>query len=265
VENSGVAVGDSRAQFSEAEGKTMMALIEELFPICRSITGNGVRQSLELLQRHVPLKINEVPSGTQVLDWTVPYEWNIREAYVARQDGTRVVDFAKNNLHILQYSRPIDTTMSLADLRPHLHTLPDQPDWIPYRTSYYSENWGFCLTHREMSSLDDGNYRVVIDADLAPGHLSYGELLIPGETDETVLFSCHICHPSLANDNLAGIAVATLLARHIQALQPRFSAVQLGRQSKQYAASWQMSDLAQSRQSLLQLQVLVAQSRRFHV
>ena len=207
----------------EADGRTMMALIEELFPICRSITGNGLRQTLEFLQRYVPLKVNEVPSGTKVLDWTVPYEWNIRQAYVARQDGTRVVDFEKNNLHILQYSRPIDTTMSLADLRPHLHTLPDQPDWIPYRTSYYSENWGFCLTHREMSSLNDGSYRVVIDADLAPGHLSYGELLIPGETDDTVLFSCHICHPSLANDNLSGIAVATLLARHIQTLQPRFS------------------------------------------
>jgi len=207
----------------EADGRTMMALIEELFPICRSITGNGVRQTLELLQRYVPLKVNEVPSGTKVLDWTVPYEWNIREAYVARQDGTRVVDFAKNNLHIMQYSRPIDTIMPLADLRPHLHTLPDQPDWIPYRTSYYSENWGFCLTHREMSSLDDESYRVVIDVDLAPGHLSYGELLIPGETDDTVLLSCHICHPSLANDNLSGIAVATMLARHIQTLRPRHS------------------------------------------
>src|SRR5271163_1827479 len=201
----------------------MMPLIEELFPICRSITGPGVRQTLEILQRYIPLEVYEVPSGTAVLDWTVPREWNIRDAYIARADGTHVVDFAANNLHVLQYSRPIDATISLAELRPHLHTLPDQPDWIPYRTSYYSENWGFCLTDRQLSSLVDGVYRVVIDADLRPGHLSYGKLLITGETDDTVLFSCHICHPSLANDNLSGIAVATMLARHVQTLRPRYS------------------------------------------
>ena len=205
------------------DGKAMMALIEELFPICRSITGNGVRQTLAILQRYIPLEINEVPSGTAVLDWTVPREWNIRDAYIARLDGTRIVDFAANNLHIVQYSRPIDAIMPLSELRPHLHSLPDQPDWIPYRTSYYAENWGFCLTHRQLSSLADGLYRVVIDSDLEPGHLSYGELLIPGETDDTVLFSCHICHPSLANDNLSGIAVATMLARHVQTLRLRYS------------------------------------------
>ena len=173
----------------------MMALAEELFPICRSITGNGIRQTLTILQRHVPLELNEVPSGTPVLDWTVPREWNIREAYVARVDGTRVVDFSTNNLHVVQYSQPINAVMPLAELRPHLHTLPDRPDWIPYRTSYYTENWGFCLTHRQLSSLVDGLYQVVIDTDLKPGHLSYGELLIPGESEDTVLFSCHICHP----------------------------------------------------------------------
>ena len=201
----------------------MMALVEELFPICRSITGNGVRQTLAILQRYIPLEVNEVPSGTPVLDWTVLPEWNIRGAYIAHPDGTRVVDFAANNLHVIQYSQPIDALMPLAELRPHLHTLPDTPDWIPHRASYYTENWGFCLAHRQLSSLPDGLYRVVIDSDLKPGHLSYGELLIPGETRDTILFSCHICHPSLANDNLSGIAVATMLARYVRTLRPRYS------------------------------------------
>ena len=205
------------------EGEAMMALAEELYPICRSITGNGVRQTLAILQRHLPLEVNEVPSGTEVLDWVVPREWNIRDAYIARQDGTRIVDFGASNLHVVQYSQPIDMIMSLAQLRPHLHGLPDTPDWIPYRTSYYTENWGFCLTHRQLSSLADELYRVVIDADLSPGHLTYGELVIPGESKETVLLSCHICHPSLANDNLSGIAVATMLAHHIASLRPRYT------------------------------------------
>jgi aminopeptidase-like protein len=207
----------------DQDALAMMALIEELFPICRSITGNGVRRTLEIIGRVIPLEVNEVPSGTAVLDWTVPLEWNIRDAYIARDDGTRSVDFTVNNLHVVQYSRPIDATMPLEELRPHLHSLPDQPEWIPYRTSYYAENWGFCLTHSQLSGLTDRFYRVVIDSDLAPGHLTYGELRIPGETDDTVLFSCHICHPSLANDNLSGIAVATMLARHIQTLRRRYS------------------------------------------
>jgi aminopeptidase-like protein len=205
------------------EGEAMMALAEELYPICRSITGNGVRQTLAILQRHLPLEVNEVPSGTEVLDWVVPREWNIRGAYIARQDGTRIVDFGASNLHVVQYSQPIDMIMPLAQLRPHLHSLPDTPDWIPYRTSYYTENWGFCLTHRQLSSLADELYRVVIDADLSPGHLTYGELVIPGGSKETVLLSCHICHPSLANDNLSGIAVATMLAHHVESLRPRYT------------------------------------------
>ena len=207
----------------DADAAAMMALVEELFPICRSITGDGVRQTLKILGRFIPLEVNEVPSGTAVLDWTVPREWNIRDAYIARENGAHLVDFGVNNLHVVQYSRPIDAILPLAELRPHLHSLPDQPDWIPYRTSYYSEYWGFCLTHRQLSGLTDGLYRVVIDSDLTRGYLTYGELLIPGETDDTVLFSCHICHPSLANDNLSGIAVATMLARHIQTLRPRHS------------------------------------------
>jgi len=208
---------------AEADPAAMMALIEELFPICRSITGGGVRRTLSILQRHIPLEVHEVPSGTTILDWTVPREWNIRGAHIIDQDGARIVDFAASNLHVVQYSRPIDAVMPLSELKPHLHSLPDEPDWIPYRTSYYNENWGFCLTHHQLSSLADGLYRVVIDSDLAPGHLSYGELLIPGESEDTVLFSCHICHPSLANDNLSGIGVATMLARHIQTLRRRYS------------------------------------------
>lgn len=220
---SGTKPLDGPLSGGDADGRAMMALIEELFPICRSITGNGVRRTLDILKCYIPLQRVEVPSGTKVFDWAVPCEWNIRQAYIARQDGTRIVDFAANNLHVVQYSRPIDANMPLADLRPHLHTIPDRPDWIPYRTSYYSENWGFCLTHREMSLLHDERYRVVIDADLLPGHLSYGELVIPGRTADTVLFSCHICHPSLANDNLSGIAVQTMLARHVPALRPHFT------------------------------------------
>jgi aminopeptidase-like protein len=208
---------------SDIDGQAMMAIAEELFPICRSITGNGVRQTLTILQRYIPLEVHEVPSGTPVLDWTVPREWNVRGAYIANQDGTRIIDFATNNLHVVQYSQAIDAVMPLVELGSHLYTLPDQPDWVPYRTSYYAENWGFCITHRQLSSLADGLYHVVIDADLKPGHLSYGELLIPGESKDTVLFSCHICHPSLANDNLSGIAVATMLARHVRALRPRYS------------------------------------------
>ena len=212
---------DAGASLSDDHGKVMMALVEELFPICRSITGNGVRQTLAILQQYIPIEVSEVPSGTPVFDWTVPPEWNIRDAYVVGPDDTPVIEFAANNLHVVQYSMPIDAVMPLDELRPHLHSLSDEPDWIPYRTSYYTESWGFCLTHRQLSSLADGLYRVVIDSDLTPGHLTYGELVIPGDTDDTVLFSAHICHPSLANDNLSGIAVATMLARYLQAFRLR--------------------------------------------
>src|SRR5262249_30152249 len=217
------SAGDRPTMALADDGAAMMALIAELFPICRSITGNGVRRTLEILKRYISLKVVEIPSGTPVLDWIVPPEWNIRDAYIAREDGTRVIDFADNNLHVVQYSRPIDVLMRLGELLPHLHSLPDQPDWIPYRTSYYSETWGFCLAHRQLAALTDDFYRVVIDSDLAPGHLSYGELLIPGEIDDTVLFSCHICHPSLANDNLSGVAIAVMLALHLRSLRPRYS------------------------------------------
>src|SRR3712207_6634392 len=190
------------------ETSKMQGLIEALFPICRSITGDGVRRSLQILQDHIPVEMREVPSGTQVLDWTISKEWNINDAYVADLDGKRIIDFRKHNLHVLNYSAPIRARMSLAELRPHLHTLPDQPDLIPYRTSYYNENWGFCLSHNDLEAIPEGEYEVVIDSKFSEGSLTYGELVIPGEGDDEFIISTHICHPSLANDNLTGIALA---------------------------------------------------------
>jgi len=214
--------GDSGEGMSP-DGAAMMRLIERLYPICRSITGNGVRQTLKILQEYAPLDITEVATGTKVLDWQVPREWNVRQAYIARLDGTKVVDFATHNLHVVNYSTPIDQTVGIDELRRHLHVVADRPDWIPYRTSYYSENWGFCLSQRQFGELTDPAYRVVIDSSLEDGHLTYGELLVPGRCDETVLISTHICHPSLANDNLSGIAVALALARHVSSIAPRYS------------------------------------------
>lgn len=199
----------------------MHALIAELYPICRSITGNGVRQTLRRLQACVPLTVHEVPTGTRVLDWTVPDEWNIRDAYVKDSRGERVVDFRRSNLHVLNYSVPVHRTVSLQELRAHCFSLPDHPDWIPYRTSYYKEAWGFCLAHRQLQALPEDNYEVHIDSTLAPGSLTYGELVLPGETSDEILVSCHVCHPSLCNDNLSGVVVATYLARHLRAQQRR--------------------------------------------
>lgn len=206
---------------AEDPGAAMFRLIEELYPICRSITGNGLRQSLRILARLVPLRLEEVPSGTQVFDWTIPREWNVRGAYIARLDGRRVVDFADCNLHLLQYSAPVDRVVAHEELLRHVHTLPETPDWVPYRTAYYSENWGFCLSQRQADGLTDPAYRVVIDTTLAPGALTYGELEIPGASGQEVLFSCHSCHPSLANDNLSGMAVAVMLARRLMAAPRR--------------------------------------------
>jgi len=207
----------------ESLGQSMHALIAELYPICRSITGDGVRETLRRLQRFISLTVHEVPSGTQVFDWTVPREWNIRDAYVKNSRGERVIDFQKSNLHVLNYSVPIHKRMPLQELKAHLVTLPDHPDWIPYRTSYYKENWGFCLSHKQLLELSEDEYEVVIDSSLKDGHLTYGELLLPGETSDEILISCHVCHPSLANDNLSGLAVACILARHLSNLPRRFS------------------------------------------
>jgi aminopeptidase-like protein len=216
-----VANGREDVLADEKAGPFMLRLAEELFPICRSITGNGVRQTLQILTRYIPLQISEVPTGIAALDWTVPREWNVRAAFIAKLDGTRVIDFDRNNLHILQYSTPLDRILTLDELRNHLHTLPEHPDWIPYRTSYYNETWGICLSHRQLEALTDEKYRVVIDSTLTDGHLTYGECVIKGEVDREVLLSCHICHPSLANDNLSAIVVATMLAQYLRKTRPR--------------------------------------------
>ncbi|MDB4974539.1 MAG: peptidase [Myxococcaceae bacterium] len=198
-----------------ALGTELFALVEELYPICRSITGDGVRKTLAILSRFAPLTLHEVPSGTQVLDWTVPKEWNIRDAYIKDASGRRVVDFQAHNLHVVNYSAPVHQTMSLAALRPHLHTLPAQPDLIPYRTSYYQETWGFCLSQQQLDALPEGEYEVCIDSALREGSLSYGELVLPGTSADEILISTHVCHPSLVDDNLTGLAISILLAREL--------------------------------------------------
>ena len=194
----------------------MLGLIEELYPICRSITGDGVRATLERIGAEIPLRVEEVPSGTEVFDWTVPREWNIRDAYVKNLAGERVIDFKRCNLHVLGYSVPVAKRVSRAELDEHLFSLPEHPDWIPYRTSYYQEAWGFCVSERQREALDDAEYDVVIDSSLEDGALTYGECLLEGETADEVLISCHVCHPSLCNDNLSGIALATALARSVR-------------------------------------------------
>jgi aminopeptidase-like protein len=204
-------------------GREMHAFAARLYPVCRSITGEGVRETLRAVGEHVPIELHEVASGTPVFDWTVPKEWNIRDAWIKNSKGERVVDFRRSNLHVVNYSMPVRARMSLAELQPHLHSLPQQPDWIPYRTSYYNETWGFCLTHHSRESLVDEDYEVCIDSTLAPGALSYGEHFIPGETTDEVLFYTHVCHPSLANDNLSGIALLTRLARELAGRRLRYS------------------------------------------
>ncbi|WP_206790994.1 DUF4910 domain-containing protein [Amycolatopsis sp. MtRt-6] len=196
-------------------GAELHALVERLYPICRSITGDGVRQTLDIIGEHIALERHEVPTGTAVLDWTIPQEWNIRDAYVASPSGERVIDFQELNLHVVGYSVPVSRRMPLSELREHLHTLPDQPSWVPYRTSYYAPAWGFCLAQEKLDALPDGDYDVVIDSTLADGSLTYAEHVVPGRVTDEVIVSCHVCHPSLANDNLAGIAVAVSLAQQL--------------------------------------------------
>lgn len=198
-------------------------LMRALYPICRSITGDGVRRSLDLIGARIPLARTEVPTGTPLFDWEVPKEWNIRDAWIAGPDGRRVVDLRAHTLHVVSYSAPVRRSMTLDELQPHLHSLPEHPDWIPYRTSYWREDWGFCLTHRDRERLHPGTYEVVIDSTLGPGHLTYAESTVRGSTSGEAVVYTHTCHPSLANDNLTGIAVATALAGAMQQARPRLT------------------------------------------
>lgn len=208
---------------SEALGLEMHDLISRLYPICRSITGDGVRETLAVIGKRIPLDVHEVRTGTPVFDWLVPREWNIRDAYIKGPGGDKVVDFQRSNLHVVGYSVPVRTRMSLEDLKGHLHSHPEHPEWIPNRTSYYKEAWGFCLSHNDLQKLEPGEYEVCIDASLEDGYLTYGECLLPGADDGEVLISTHVCHPSLCNDNLSGIAVATFLAQALAGRPLRLS------------------------------------------
>ena len=204
-------------------GNEMYQLMEELFPICRSITGNGVRTTLEILKKEISLEVHEIPTGTKVFDWTIPKEWNIDDAYIIDPNGEKIIDFKKSNLHILNYSIPINQKISLSKLKKHIHTIPQKPDWIPYVTSYYSENWGFCMTHNEFLNLKEGEYHVVIKSKLEPGSLTYGEFLIPGKSTDEILLTCYVCHPSMCNDNLSGIVLLTMIAKYIKNFENNYS------------------------------------------
>lgn len=206
----------------ENHGHVMYKLACSMFPICRSITGNGFRKSLQMLKDVVPeIQMHEVPSGTQVFDWTVPKEWNIRDAYVETKDGEKVIDFTKTNLHVLGYSVPVDQWVSREELFSHLYTQPDQPDWIPYVTSYYKERWGFCVSENQKKTLNDEEYHVVIDSTLEDGSLTYGDLVIKGDSDDEILLSTYLCHPSMANNELSGPVVQLELIKYIQSLSHR--------------------------------------------
>lgn len=204
-------------------GKAMHEFMSELYPMCRSITGEGVRETLRMLQRRTSVEIHEVPSGTQVFDWTVPMEWNVVDAYIKNSAGERVVDFNASNLHVMSYSTPVKKRMMLDELRPHLFTLPDHPERIPYRTSYYKDSWGFCLSQQQLSTMSEGEYDVCIDSTLNAGHLTYGECVLKGEGTNEILISSHICHPSLCNDNLSGLVVATFLSQILSGRSLRHS------------------------------------------
>ncbi|MEZ6107345.1 MAG: DUF4910 domain-containing protein [Pirellulaceae bacterium] len=215
-------LSESITDVDREAGSAMYQWLTDLFPICRSLTGAGVRQTLAYLQQLLPdLAIRGVPSGTSAFDWTVPPEWNIRAAWLEHESGERVVDFADHNLHLMGYSEPIDRWLDLEELQPHLFSLPEQPDAIPYITSYYRRNWGFCLSHRQREQLRPGRYRAVIDSTLEPGELNYGELIIPGTSSQELLLSTYVCHPSMANNELSGPVLATALAQYIAGLSDR--------------------------------------------
>lgn len=196
-------------------GNDMYALVEKLFPICRSITGKGVEETLSIIQKHIPIKIHKIPTGTKVFDWEIPKEWNIKDAYIEDEQGNKIVDFKENNLHIVGYSIPTNKTITLSKLQEHLYSLPEQPEAIPHVTSYYKERWGFCMTHNRRKKLKEGNYYVFIDSELKNGFLTYGELIIPGKSKKEIFLSTNICHPSMANNELSGPVVTTFLAKWI--------------------------------------------------
>lgn len=203
-------------------GQGLYDLATRLFPICRSITGDGFRLSLEMIREQVPeMQVFEVPTGTQVFDWTIPREWNIRGGWIRNKQGETIIDFRNSNLHVLGYSVPIHQTVSREELLEHVYTQPEQPDWIPYVTSYYKERWGFCMSERQKQQLTDEEYEVCIDSTLADGSLTYGELIVPGETDEEIFFSTYLCHPSMANNELSGPCLMTALIKYVQSLKSR--------------------------------------------
>jgi aminopeptidase-like protein len=203
-------------------GRNMYELAGKLFPICRSITGNGFRQSLEMIREIVPeIQVFEVPSGTAVYDWTVPKEWNIRGGWIKNMQGETIIDFNDCNLHVMGYSIPIHQTLSREELSEHVYTQPEQPEWIPYVTSYYKERWGFCMSERQKQALTDAEYEVYIDSTLEDGFLTYGELVLPGETDDEIFFSTYLCHPSMANNELSGPCVQTELIKYLKSLSHR--------------------------------------------
>jgi aminopeptidase-like protein len=213
----------SRVPSAGDAGREIHELMRELWPLPRSLTGDGLRETLRRVGELVPLELVETPSGTQVFDWTLPREWNVREAFVAGPDGRRVVDFADSSLHLLGYSVPVRARMPLAELRGHLFTDPARPSVVPYRTSYYSEAWGFCLPQQALDALPEGEYEVVIDSTLEDGSVTYGEALLPGESEEEVLLSTYACHPALANDNLSGVALVAVLGKYLRRLETRLS------------------------------------------
>lgn len=205
------------------EGKRMHELATRLFPLCRSITGDGVRQTLDIVKEFIPLVVHEVPSGTPAFGWTVPNEWNITSAWIRDSKGKSIVDFTNNNLHVVGYSTPIDTHLSLAELQEHLYSIPEQPDAIPYVTSYYKERWGFCMTHHTREALADDTYHVFIDSTLAPGSLTYGELILPGRSEKEIFLSTYVCHPSMANNELSGPVVTTELVGWLMSAPRRYT------------------------------------------
>jgi aminopeptidase-like protein len=205
------------------EGQQLYDLVGKLFPITRSITGNGLRETLSIIADIIPLRISEVPSGTRVLDWEIPLEWNIRDAWVKNSKGEKVIDVKDSNLHVLNYSIPVHKKVGLAELKEHLFSLPEQPDLIPYRTSYHNLTWGYCMAHNKLKKLKEDTYEVMIDSTLKPGSLSYGEFVVEGSTKQEVLISTHVCHPSLANDNLTGIAVTAYLAKMLSERKTKYS------------------------------------------